>query len=198
MRANAFAQLSNRLGAPVEFVRDRLPAPLQLATLNFLLAAAPQPLSAQLRLRDNEVSALVSDRYAALDAAEFVDTLRQALSQQGLLSSVRARAVATGTTDLIRLVVPSESQAIKVGDVTAVGLDLSTSSFGVQRCMSGSFLCSKVHQWPKVRRRHGSILHIAMWVNRRGCAMASAMPFQLPQCMLGVSWACGKRPRASS
>ena len=130
MQSNAFSQLSNRLGAPVEFVRDRLPAPLQLATLNFLLAAAPQPLSAQLRLRGDEISAVVSERYAALDAAEFVDTLRQALSQQGLLSSVRARAVATGTTDLLRLVIPSESQAIKVGDVTAVGLDLSTSSFG--------------------------------------------------------------------
>ncbi len=130
LRANAFSQLSNRLGAPVEFVRDRLPAPLQLATMNYLLAAAPQPLSAQLRLRGEEISALVSERYAPLDAVEFVDTLRLALNQQGLLSTVRARAVASGTTDLMRLVVPSESQAIKVGDVTAVGLDLSTSSFG--------------------------------------------------------------------
>ena len=98
--------------------------------MNYLLASAPQAMSAQLRLRGDEVSAVVSDRYAPLDAVEFVETLRQALGQQGLLSSVRARAVATGTTDLMRLVVPSESQAIKVGDVTAVGLDLSTSSFG--------------------------------------------------------------------
>jgi len=130
LRANAFSQLSNRLGAPVEFVRDRLPAPLQLATMNYLLASAPQAMSAQLRLRGEEVSAVVSERYAPLDAEQFVETLRQTLTQQGLLSSVRARAVATGTTDVLRLVIPSETQAIKVGDLTAVGLDLSTSSFG--------------------------------------------------------------------
>ena len=130
LRANAFSQLSNRLGAPVEFVRDRLPAPLQLATMNYLLASAPQPMSAQLRLRGNEISALVNERYAALDTGEFVDTLRQVLDQQGLLSSVRVRAVASGTTDVLRLVIPSESHEIKVGDVTAVGLDLSTSNFG--------------------------------------------------------------------
>ena len=130
LRANAFSQLSNRLGAPVEFVRDRLPAPLQLATMNYLLMSGVQPMSAQLRLRGDEVSAVVSDRYAPLDAEEFVDALRQTLSQQGLLSSVRARAVATGTTDVLRLVIPSEAEAIKVGDLTAVGLDLSTSSFG--------------------------------------------------------------------
>jgi hypothetical protein len=130
LRSNAFSQLSNRLGAPVDFIRDRLPAPLQLATMNYLLMSGSQPMSAQLRLRGDEISAVVSDRYAPLDAEEFVDALRQALSQQGLLSSVRARSVATGTTDVLRLVIPSESEAIRVGDVTAVGLDLSTSSFG--------------------------------------------------------------------
>jgi hypothetical protein len=130
LRANAFSQLSNRLGAPVEFIRDRIPAPLQIATLNYLLMSGSQAISAQLRLRGDEISAVVSDRYAPLDAEQFVDALRQALSQQGLLSSVRARAVATGTTDVLRLVIPSESHAVRVGDLTAVGLDLSTSSFG--------------------------------------------------------------------
>jgi hypothetical protein len=131
LRANAFSQLANRLGAPVEFVRDRLPAPLQLATLNYLLMSSAQPMSAQLRLSDNRlVSALVTERFCALDSEEFVNTLRRTLSEQGLLSSVRARAVATGTTDVLRLVIPSESQAVRVGDLTAVGLDLSTSSFG--------------------------------------------------------------------
>lgn len=130
LRSNAFSQLSNRLGAPVEFIRDRLPAPLQLATMNYLLMSSSQPMSAQLRLRGEEVSAIVSDRYAPLDPEQFVDALRRSLTEQGLLSSVRARAVATGTTDVLRLVIPSESEAIRVGDVTAVGLDLSTSSFG--------------------------------------------------------------------
>jgi hypothetical protein len=98
--------------------------------MNYLLMSGSLPMSAQLRLRGEEVSAIVSDRYAPLDAEQFVDALRRSLAEQGLLSSVRARAVATGTTDVLRLVIPSESQAIRVGDVTAVGLDLSTSSFG--------------------------------------------------------------------
>jgi hypothetical protein len=115
---------------PVEFVRDKLCSSLQLGTVNFLLATAPSPISTQLRLRGDEISAIVSERYAPLDAEEFVDTLRQALSHQGLLSSVRARAVATGTTDVLRLIIPSESHAVRVGDLTAVGLDLSTSNFG--------------------------------------------------------------------
>ena len=136
LRANAFSQLANRLGMPVEFVRDKLCSSLQLGTVNFLLATAPSPMSAQLRFRGDEVSAIVSERYAPLDSTEFVDTLRQTLNQQGLLSSVRARAVASGTTDLLRLVIPSESQAIKVGDVTAVGLDLSRPASAARHCTS--------------------------------------------------------------
>jgi len=38
LRSTAFSGLCTRLGAPAEFIRDRLPAPLQLATLNFLMA----------------------------------------------------------------------------------------------------------------------------------------------------------------
>jgi hypothetical protein len=39
------------------------------------------------------------------------------------------RAVATGITDVIRLVLPSEAVPVKVGDVSLVGLDVSSSSF---------------------------------------------------------------------
>ena len=94
-----------------------------------------------------------------LDSTEFVDTLRQTLNQQGLLSSVRARAVASGTTDLLRLVIPSESQAIKVGDVTAVGLYLShvqLRPLGIARPWSA--LAPQVYQWPQDCRRHRTIL----------------------------------------
>jgi hypothetical protein len=49
-----------------------------------------------LRLRGDEVSAIVSERYAALDAEQLVDTLRTALVRHGLVDSVRVRAVATG------------------------------------------------------------------------------------------------------
>jgi hypothetical protein len=127
-RANGLANLLGRLGAPVEFVRDRLPAPLQLATVNYLLALPERPLSGTLRLRDDQVTAVVSGRYAPLDAEELVTTVREALEAHR--GEVRVRAVATGLVDVLRLVFPSRERAIKPGDVTALGLDISSSSFG--------------------------------------------------------------------
>jgi len=130
LRSTAFSMLCTRLGAPAEFIREKLPAPLQLATLNYLMSQGERPGSAMLRLRGDEVTAIVSERYAPLDAVELVSTLRAALVRQGLLDSVRVRAVATGITDVIRLVLPSEMVAVKVGDTSMVGLDVSSSSFG--------------------------------------------------------------------
>lgn len=130
LRATAFTGLVARLGAPGEFIREKLPAELQLALLNYLLVSQDKPLPTQLRLRGGEVTALVSDRYAALSPEEFVEGIRAALVARGVLQSVRVRGVATGTTDVLRLVLPSESRAVEVGDVTSVGLDISTSCFG--------------------------------------------------------------------
>lgn len=130
LRTTAFTHLMGRLGAPAEFIRDRLPAPLQLATVNFLLASLGEPMPATLRLRGEEVTAVVSSRYAALDAEELVETVRSTLVDQGVLGDVRVRAVATGVVDVLRLVFPAESATVQVGDVSAVGLDISSSSFG--------------------------------------------------------------------
>jgi hypothetical protein len=131
LRSNAFSMLCARLGAPAEFVRDRLPAPLQLAVLNVLLSKSERlPGSAVLRLRGNEIGAVVTDRYTPVDAPELMTTLRAALVRHGLLDSVRVVALATGVTDVIRLALPSESEPVQVGDVSMVGLDVSSSSFG--------------------------------------------------------------------
>ena len=129
LRRNAFANLCARLGAPADFIRDKLPAPLQVATLNYLLASQERAMSATLRLRGSEVGAIVSGKYAALDAVDLVDTVREALVENDLLEQVRVRALATGLVDALRLVVPGEEQPLKVGDVTAIGMDISTSSF---------------------------------------------------------------------
>lgn len=129
LRSTAFSALCSRVGAPTDFIK-KLPAELQLANLSFLMAAHPRPLPSVLRMRGNEVSAIVSEKYAALDAEQFVETVRLALKAQGLLEEVQVRAVATGTTDALRLVLPSRSAEIQLGDVSHVGLDVSTSSFG--------------------------------------------------------------------
>lgn len=130
LRSTAFSHLCARVGAPVEFIRDRLPAELQLGLMNYLLASAERPLPSQLRLRGDEVSAVVSDRYAPLDAEEFVESVRGALVQHGVLREVRVRSLATGPTDALRLILPGERAELKVGDVSHVGLDVVTSSFG--------------------------------------------------------------------
>lgn len=130
LRANAFGNLMARLGAPTEFVRDRLPAPLQIATGNYLLASLDDGVEATLRLRGDEVAAVVSGRYAPLDQEELLACVREALKQAGALDTVRVRAVATGLVDNIRLTFPAEQRAIKPGDVSALGVDITSSSFG--------------------------------------------------------------------
>lgn len=129
LRAAAFSNLMTRIGAPAEFIR-RLPAPLQLATTNYLLSEHNETSSATLRLRGEQVSAVVSDRYAPLDPEELLDCVRSALVRFDLLRDVRVRGVASGLVDNMRLILPSESVAVKaVGDVSHVGLDITTSSF---------------------------------------------------------------------
>jgi hypothetical protein len=130
LRNSAFTNLMTRLGAPAEFLRDRLPAPLQIATANFLLGTSEGSQAATLRLRGDEVAAVVSGRYAPLDAVALVDTLRTTLSKHALLGEVRVRGVATGLVDNMRLIFPSEARELKKGDVSNVGIDISTSCFG--------------------------------------------------------------------
>lgn len=128
LRACAFSQLAARLGAPVEFIR-RLPAPLQLAALNYLLAEHDENSGVTLRVRNDQISAIVSGRYAPMDAAELMETIRAALERFGVLRDVRVRGVASGLVDNIRLVLPAEQKAIRPGDISMASLDITTSSF---------------------------------------------------------------------
>jgi hypothetical protein len=128
LRAGGLCSLCSRLQVPAEFVR-RLPAALQLAVLNWGLAHLPRAAPVMLRTRGGAVTTIVSERYAALEAHELVDTLRRALTAHGLLGSVRVRAVVTGMTDALRLTLPERTVEPAVGDVTQAGLDVSTSSF---------------------------------------------------------------------
>ena len=130
LRATAFSNLMARYGAPAEFIRDRLPAPLQLAVTNWLTTAGDKASPAMLRLRGDEVAAVVSDRYAPLDQEPLLDCVRAALVERNALDEVEVKSIATGVTDVIRLVFPSEQVPVKVGDVSALGLDISSSSFG--------------------------------------------------------------------
>ena len=128
LRSSAFSNLMSRIGAPADFIR-RLPAPLQLATTNYLLSEHNEN-AATLRLRGDQVAAVVSGRYAPLDPQELLACVRDALVRFDLLDQVRVRGVASGLVDNMRLILPNESVAVKPGDVSHIGLDISTSSFG--------------------------------------------------------------------
>ncbi|MFO0675331.1 MAG: DUF932 domain-containing protein [Polyangiaceae bacterium] len=128
LRSSAFANLMARVGAPADFLK-RLPAPLQLATINHLLMESRENPSATLRIRGNEVAAVVSGRYAPLDPVELVETVRVALNRFDILRDVRVRGLASGLVDNLRLVLPAERIAVKPGDVSAVGIDITASSF---------------------------------------------------------------------
>lgn len=130
LRSTAFSNLMAKFGAPTEFVRDRLPAPLQLAVTNWLLARSERHLPATLRVRGDQVTAIVSDRYASLDNQELLACVRDALERHHALGDVEVRAMATGLVDVLRVVFPSRQAPIKVGDVSALGLDISSSCFG--------------------------------------------------------------------
>lgn len=130
LRSTAFSNLMTKLGGPSDFVRNQLPAPLQLAVTNWLLAKSERQVPATLRMRGEQIAAIVSDRYAALDPQDLLGCVRDALERQHALEDVVVKSIATGVVDVIRLVFPNEQAAIKVGDVSALGIDISSSCFG--------------------------------------------------------------------
>lgn len=176
IRANAFASLMSRIGAPADFIK-RLPAPLQLATTNYLLAEHDEN-AATLRLRGNEVAAIVSGRYAPLDPEELLSCVRDALVRFDLLDQVRVRGVAAGLVDNLRLILPSESVAVKPGDVSHIGLDISTSSFGRSAIhlspMVWRLVCSNGLRRPE-RRGQLSFRHVGDG-DRLRAGIAEAIP----------------------
>lgn len=129
LRSTAFSHLMNRLGAPADFVRERLPEPLQLATTNYLLQCCERGVPTLLRLRGDQIAAVVSDRYAPLDLEELLGTVRDVLVRQAAISDVEVRSFATGVTDVFRMVFPATQTPVKVGDISALGIDISSSSF---------------------------------------------------------------------
>lgn len=180
LRSTAFSNLMARVGAPVEFIR-KLPAPLQLATTNYLLGAHDDTSSATLRLRGDEVAAVVSGRYAPMDPEELLSCVRSSLVRFGLLDDVRVRGVASGLVDNLRLILPGEETVLKPGDVSNVGIDISTSSFGRSAIhlspMIWRLVCTNGLRSPE-RRGQLSFRHVGD-TDRLRAAIAEAIPSAL-------------------
>ncbi len=118
LRANAFSNLMTRLDAPAEFIRDRLPAPLQLATCNWLLGMSEGSSAATLRLR--EACEVVSFEVVRHEILENEVIVVGRLSADGIIN------VDFGTA---AITLDAEGRAVSVGD------DLkAASSDCIKRC----------------------------------------------------------------
>lgn len=129
LRELAFGQLCQRIGTPAAYVRS-LPAKLQMACMNWGLAQEPQ--NALFRLAGNEVRAIMSERYAAIDDAFLLDLVDDVITKSGYRDEAVVRATATGPHTVLRITVPSAAVAVQRGDVIEYGLDIANSELGLR------------------------------------------------------------------
>ncbi len=129
LRELAFSQLCTKLGVPTGYVRD-LPAKLQVANLNYALSRHDEP--AMFRLAGNQVRAIVSERYSAVDDHVLLELVSESLDRAGLRNEAMVRATAVGTHTLLRVTLPNEGVAVKQGDVIEHGIDLGNSELGLR------------------------------------------------------------------
>ena len=111
-----------------------MPPDLQVATLNTMMRREREKIPATLRVRNGEILAVVSDRYAPIDTPDMVDMVRGALKADGLLESAMVTSVSWGDRDLVRVNFPGMSKELKperqVGDIVTRGLDFRNGSWG--------------------------------------------------------------------
>jgi uncharacterized protein DUF932 len=133
LRRSALSDLCARYKAGpgvTAFLRDRMPASIQVGALVAMMREEPAGAGAMLRVRRGEITSIVSERYAPFGAARMVDATRAALARSGYLDRVRVRGVASGMVHALRLSLPTVSKEIKKGDVSEVQLDFRNSDFG--------------------------------------------------------------------
>lgn len=129
LREHAFEQLATRVGAPAAYIRE-LPPKLAMACMNYGLVHRDRP--ALLRVAGNSIRAIVSERYAALDDSIVLETLADTLRHLGLRDHAFVRAIAVGTTTVLRLTLPSEGVAVRPGDVIEHGIEIANSELGLR------------------------------------------------------------------
>lgn len=133
LRRTAWSGLMDRMKVGhggTDLLLRRLPPKLQEANLNVMLRRMNEKVPAVLRVRGNDVLAIVSTRYAPIDTPEIVDIARDTLNQQGLLSEAMVRAVSWGGRDVIRVSFPARDKAVQVRDIVSKGLDFRNGSWG--------------------------------------------------------------------
>lgn len=133
LREHAFGQLCSRVGAPTSYLK-KLPAKYQIVLLNHGIQNDAANNGNTLRLAGDEMRALLSDRYAALDNHVVIEVLEKTLKDAGMLKDARVRSIAYGPTASMRITLPGDDITVKnphqVGDIVEVGLDLLNGEIG--------------------------------------------------------------------
>lgn len=129
LRELAYSQLCAKLGIPAAYIRT-LPRKLQEACVNLALVGQNSP--ALLRIAGDEVRAVVSDRYAAVDDRLLLEVVADTLDRTGFRDDARVRAVAVGPHTLLRITLPNEAIPVRVGDVIEHGIDIGNSELGLR------------------------------------------------------------------
>jgi hypothetical protein len=80
----------------------------------------------------DDVRAVTSERYAALDNDVLLDVVSDVLQRTGFYDDARVRATATGPHTVMRVTVPSEGVAVKRDDVLEWGIDIGNSELGLR------------------------------------------------------------------
>lgn len=109
---------------------NRLPPALQTHSLNAAIQRYTGKLNVNLRIRDQEVVAIVSPKYAPVDTPDMLAMARDALVKQDMLHDARIMSVCSGGRDVVRLRFPERDVEIKKGDIIARGVDFRNGSWG--------------------------------------------------------------------
>lgn len=161
LREHAFRQLCARTGAPSGYI-EKLPMKLQMACMNHgMQRGDANGKAALVRFAGDSARAIVSDRYAALDDAHVLETLRASLHAAGRLSDVRVRAVAVGTTTAMRLTFPDHAAIVRspqVNDIVEVGLDVVNGEIG-NRAIAITPSTFRLVCLNGMRRQHKEVAH---------------------------------------
>jgi hypothetical protein len=130
VRAQAFGQIANRVGAPAKFLAS-LPRDLHVPVVRWGLSQVGESHSGvTLRLAGTEVRAVVSHRYSVCDHEDAAEVMRQALTDVGLVDTASVVTTTTGLTMVMRTIWEGRDVPSSDGSRLSIGLDLTNGEAG--------------------------------------------------------------------
>lgn len=153
LRAAAYSDLvgDNYLGmnGGGAYTRDKMPPDLQQAILGAAILRKKAQLKAEggkdrlpavLRVRGDEVCAIVSPTYAPLDPPDMLTIIEDIMRERGVINEAMVTSISHGVTDTLQMVFPDAPLVAKVGDITHRGLDFRNSGIGHSSMKTSAFM----------------------------------------------------------